>query len=107
MSTRLFIDASKCVGCRTCEVICSMTHHKGLIEPRRSSVRIHREDSEKLVLLPVIHGAEGSIEYAANPAPHMDKGLPGGLTSSAVKDCNLCGLCAQWCVTGAIVLRKD
>ena len=106
MSMTLSIDASKCVGCRTCEVICSLTHSKGLIEPRRSSVRVYREDTGTLILLPLIHGAEGSVEYVAKPyIPNPEK-LNHGWVSGVAKECNLCGMCAQWCVTGAITLRK-
>lgn len=107
MSSALMIDASKCVGCRTCEVICSLTHSKGVIDPRRSSVRVYREDSDRLVLQPVVKGPDESIGYLVKPDPEMVTRTWNAWGSVVPRECNLCGMCAQWCVTGAITFRKE
>lgn len=106
MSATLSIDISKCVGCRTCEVICSLTHSKGQIEPRRSSVHIYREDTENLVLVPVVRGAEKNVEYTVGPDAAVVNRMNSHPASGLARECNLCGMCAQWCAPGAITFRR-
>ena len=40
---RITIDAKKCVGCRTCELVCGY-HHSGQFNPEFSSIRIAFDD---------------------------------------------------------------
>jgi len=44
---KLIIDKNKCVGCRTCELICSF-HHKKMFNPEYSSIRIFFNDNGEL-----------------------------------------------------------
>lgn len=38
-NARVFFDASRCTGCRACEVACSF-HHNRNFNPQQSSVRV-------------------------------------------------------------------
>lgn len=42
MSKALKIDLEKCVGCRTCEMVCSVKH-EGVINPYRSRIKVVRD----------------------------------------------------------------
>lgn len=42
-SKMLIIDASKCVGCRVCELVCSARHHR-VFAPSRASIGIVKFD---------------------------------------------------------------
>ena len=37
---RITVDAKKCVGCRTCELVCGY-HHSGQFNPELSSIKIN------------------------------------------------------------------
>jgi anaerobic carbon-monoxide dehydrogenase iron sulfur subunit len=37
---RLKVIPEKCVGCRICELSCSMVHHEGAFNPRNSLIRV-------------------------------------------------------------------
>jgi Fe-S-cluster-containing dehydrogenase component len=49
---RILIDASKCSGCCMCEIACSL-EHTGVVNPRRSRIRVFREGD---FMFPIIAG---------------------------------------------------
>jgi benzoyl-CoA reductase subunit BamC len=108
---KLRVEARKCTGCRTCEVICSLMHNKGLINPRLARVRVYRDDTEG-IFSPIFAAPRLSIEYADNPQFFLGEKKGDFYMLSSVlrypaRQCTLCGSCARWCVTGAIALRED
>ena len=105
------VDASKCTGCRTCEVVCSLAHNRGQINPRRSRIRVYRDDVEG-ILAPVV-ASETSVEYRNMIPPQwQERGKAGDiyalqvLFSMSEEDCDLCGICSQWCVTSALQVKE-
>jgi len=108
---KIQIDAEKCTGCRTCEVICSLTHAKGHIEPRHNSrVRVYRDEVEG-IFTPIIAGPKTSIEYVNKPKfllgdKQGDINILYSLFWEPSRWCNLCGICTQWCVTGALETKE-
>jgi benzoyl-CoA reductase subunit BamC len=107
---KIQIDSEKCTGCRTCEVICSLTHNKGLVKPRLARVRVYRDETEG-VFTPIIPGPKTSIEYVHKPQFLMgnrtgDIDILWSLFSDSSRRCNLCGICTQWCVTGALRIKE-
>ena len=107
---KIQIDSAKCTGCRSCEVICSLTHNKGLIEPRRARVRVYKDDIEG-IFTPIIAGAKVSIDYVDKPRFSLgdkqgDIDILWGLFSDPANRCNVCGNCTKWCVTGALSLKE-
>ncbi|MFC2068078.1 hypothetical protein ACFLTP_03595 [Chloroflexota bacterium] len=108
---KMEIDSEKCTGCRTCEVICSLTHSKGHIEPRQVRVRVYRDEVEG-IFAPIIAGPKASIEYVGEPKfllgdKQGDVNTLCSLFVEPSRRCNLCGVCAQWCVTGALKIKED
>ena len=108
---KIKIDMDKCTGCRVCEVICSLIHGGGTINPRNSPIRVFRDDEEG-VILPLISGALNQIEYVKAPVLTID-----GKKCNAVQfwslfkpselECNFCGNCVKWCVTDALTLMEE
>ena len=50
----LVFDSKKCIGCRLCELICSMTHFQ-VTNPTKSRIRIIRDDETQLDLATYCH----------------------------------------------------
>jgi len=53
MNTRLKIYPEKCSGCRLCEMACSI-QHLGMVNTRRSAIRIFKDDLEIGACKPVV-----------------------------------------------------
>jgi benzoyl-CoA reductase subunit BamC len=107
----LIVDASLCTGCRTCEVVCSLTHNKGRINPRQSRIRVHRDENEG-GFYPIV-ASETAAEYLNmdRPAWPFEEGAGGSyplqsLFTDPEPRCNLCGVCSQWCVTTALQMKE-
>jgi ferredoxin len=105
----LSVDASLCTGCRTCEVVCSLTHNKGRINPRQSRIRVYRDEIEG-GFFPII-ASETAVEYQNMVRPdwqaegETEYPLPSLFTDPEPR-CNLCGVCSQWCVTAALQMKE-
>lgn len=92
------IDAGECVGCRICELVCSLQHY-GVINPQRARIRVYRlEDRDE-------------IETCRHcPKPVCVDACPGGalliVEDRVVLDrerCDLCGACIEACpIPGAL-----
>ena len=50
---RIKIDHDKCGGCRLCELVCSLQHNEGSVNPKRSRIRVFQEGES---YFPVIAG---------------------------------------------------
>ena len=107
---KLHVEPAKCTGCRTCEVVCSLTHSKGHINPRSARVRVYRDEVEG-IFTPIVVGPKARVEYAEEPRFSLggkqgDIGILYSLFRDPSRECNQCGQCAQWCVTGALQLQE-
>ncbi len=56
------IDFTKCTGCHTCEVACSLQHIDKIVNPKRSRIRILRVGN---INLPLIAGPYTEAECTA------------------------------------------
>jgi Fe-S-cluster-containing hydrogenase component 2 len=112
MRQRIVTDATKCCGCRVCELICSL-RHAGICDPNRSAV--HR-----CTVTPDLQFMLSTCAQCANI--HCAQACPAGAihrderTGAVVVDadlCNLCGACVEACpfdqiaVVGERVLKCD
>jgi len=107
---RIVINTEKCTGCRTCEVVCSLTHSKGMINPRKSRVRVYRDEVEG-IFTPIIPGPKKCIQYSHKPRFVLqdregDIDILCDLFVDPGQRCNQCGVCTTWCVTGALTAEE-
>ena len=49
---RVLTNATTCVGCRACELMCSF-HHEGVFSPEMSSIKISRDNQNGRIWLSV------------------------------------------------------
>ncbi len=56
----LVFEPKKCIGCRLCELICSMTHFK-VTNPTKSRIRIIRDDEMQLDRAIYCHFCVGNL----------------------------------------------
>lgn len=123
------IDADKCSGCRTCEVVCSAYHAEpkyDMVNPQRSRIRVLRDEQRDLYL-PVFAGAYTDVECNGHTATII-KGKEYGECSFCRQSCpsrdlfkepdsglplkcDMCGepmpelpMCVKCCVTDALTL---
>ncbi len=123
------VDADRCNGCRTCEVICSAFHSTpkyGIINPARSRIRVVRYPLQD-IWVPVFAG-----EYAPAECAGRDKYIIDGKefeecafcrascpSREAFKEsdsglplkCDLCEgeekpLCVEWCLNDVLIYEE-
>jgi len=92
------IDADKCNGCRSCEIVCSMQHAEpkySSINPARSRIRVitHRL---KDIWLPVFAGEYTPTECAGRDVYRIDG-----------KDYDECGFCRAACPSRDLFKEPD
>lgn len=120
MALRIKITPAKCSGCRLCEMACSI-HHLGVVNTRRSAIRIVKDDLETGACKPVVCiQCEKMLCMADDPSDqetyrsrfHWEKSFSQScpfhalvLWNDDVYHCDLCGgdpRCVSLCSTGAI-----
>jgi len=120
------INASKCTGCRSCEVICSAFHYdSSLVNRERSRIRVI-VDEETNMYIPIIAGPYTEAECPARykltiegkeydecffcrsscPSRDLFKEPDSGIPLK----CDMCGeppqdepLCVKWCMSDALM----
>jgi len=123
----IIIDADKCVGCRSCEAICSAFHAEpkySIVNPRRSRIRVFC-DEDNNVFVPVIAGPYTDAEcngknltvingkeyceciFCRASCPSRD--LFKEPDTDIPLKCDMCGeppppepMCVKWCLSGAL-----
>jgi len=100
-------DPARCTGCKTCEIVCSLTH-EGRVAPRLARLRIEQDAFADPT--PTIHLCEQCV------GPDCLIACPSGAigidpkTGARVVDeekCIACGICVAACQTGMIRLLPD
>lgn len=95
-------DPDKCVGCQTCEFICSATK-EGVFDPLKSRIRVVR--IEPVVMMSVsCRNCEDAPCVIACPRDALSQSPETGTILVDKDKCNGCGWCVSACEFGAIVL---
>lgn len=93
---RLYFDSNKCVGCRLCEIVCSLSHAQ-VINPERARIRINRDHKNQVDNAIYCHQCENApcIEACEYEALSRD---PNTNAIIVEKDnCIACQNCIQAC----------
>ena len=125
------INTKDCVGCRICELVCSL-HHYGVINPRRARIRVYRlEDRDRIETCRFCDDPK-CVEACPTGAMRLEDGraaldrekcvlcgkcveacpVPGALSifEGELLKCDLCGgepECVKYCPTGALTIREE
>jgi carbon-monoxide dehydrogenase iron sulfur subunit len=68
---RLRVTAERCVGCRICELSCSMFHHDGAFNPRNALIRLE-SNREVGLNKPIENIDDPHVCRQCDPAPCAD-----------------------------------
>ncbi|MHA2289307.1 MAG: 4Fe-4S dicluster domain-containing protein [Promethearchaeota archaeon] len=92
----LEFEPKKCIGCRLCEQMCSMTHFH-VTNPKKSRIRIIRDDEKQLDSAIYCHGCVDAkcIEACEFDALSRDATTNAILVSEEA--CVACGRCIEDC----------
>jgi len=73
MRLNLHVDAEKCCGCRTCEVMCTF-HHKKVFGRKASSIQVKRLERKGEFEI-IIHETEEDLHLACDLCEGEDEPL--------------------------------
>ncbi len=92
------INQKECVGCRICELVCSLKHYR-LINPRRGRIRVYREEERDVIETCRFCKDPKCVPACPTGAMHLEE-------ERAVHDrakCVVCGACVEACpIPGAL-----
>ncbi len=100
------VSHNNCVGCRLCEMFCSLVH-EGECSTTKSRIKIHRDEEFGNNLVSLCLHCEDAfcLESCTSDALNRDE-----KTGEVVVDdesCTACEACIQACPVGAISLNKE
>jgi carbon-monoxide dehydrogenase iron sulfur subunit len=102
---RIVVEATKCTGCKSCELICSL-EHAGVFNPGKSRIRVIDFDymgfSDPVLCAQCVHPA--CVE--ACPSGALTQTSAGTISVDETA-CNGCQLCAEACSHRAINFNAE
>lgn len=99
MEKILFIDHNKCVGCKTCEMVCSLSH-EGICSPSLSRIRVARDERAGWFVPVTCAMCEKPLCVAICPVGAMARDPESGLVLVNEQLCIGCRQCVQACPFG-------
>jgi len=98
---KIIIDADKCDGCRTCELICCFFHLQEF-NPRRARIKVEKNVREGVYTPGTCNQCQECISSCSLEAISWDEGI--GVIRVDAETCNGCGICVETCPLGVIWL---
>jgi len=99
MDRLIFIDYHKCVGCGTCEMVCSLVH-EGICSPALSRIRVVRQKTEGLNVPITCSFCENPPCASVCPSGAITKKADSGEVIINPALCIGCRQCIQACPFG-------
>ncbi|QNB46336.1 4Fe-4S dicluster domain-containing protein [Thermanaerosceptrum fracticalcis] len=104
---RIIVDATKCAGCRACEVFCSDSH-ENVVNPGLSRITIINPGTLEEKPIPVVcRQCQEPACGAACPADALKYDPEAQMVVFIKENCVACGNCADACSYGAITLHPE
>jgi carbon-monoxide dehydrogenase iron sulfur subunit len=110
---RIFVEASKCLACRACEIACALRHSESgeltqaLLEQPRARPRVAvRETKGKVAPVQCMQCARPKCVEVCG-AGALTKDPESGLVLLDQSKCTGCGLCVEACPFAAIFLDQE
>lgn len=100
MEYKLLIDPRVCVGCRLCELACSVYHEKEY-NPTRSRIRVLKDEKLGLDVPVTCLHCDPAYCIKACPTGALVRDEKTGAVILKTENCITCGLCISICPFGA------
>jgi len=101
---RIVIDYEKCVGCRICEIVCSMENEK-TINPKLSRIKV--VSNYPFTDIPIVCAQCLKAPCISVCPTEALRRNAEGIVSVNDDECVGCGLCVNACPLGAIFLHPE
>jgi Fe-S-cluster-containing hydrogenase component 2 len=104
---RIVFDQTKCVGCRVCEAVCSLSNDNEF-NPEKSRIRVIRTFSDGILFkspVSCMHCEEPCCQSVC-PASAISRDHRGAVLVDG-KRCLGCRMCEIACPVGAVIVRSD
>jgi len=110
---RIFVDASRCLACRACEIACALRHSESgelteaLLEQPRARPRVEvRETKGKIAPVQCMQCARPKCVEVCEPGA-LVKDAESGLVTLDQSKCTGCWLCVEACPFHAIFADEE
>lgn len=100
MAKQLMIKPEKCLGCRTCELVCSF-EHDGVFNPRQANVNVMAYDEAAICIPVMCMQCEDPCCMAVCPVGAITRDEL-GVTVISQEKCIGCKMCMNACPLGNI-----
>lgn len=106
MQKMLFVDPTRCTGCRICEIVCSLTKEK-VVNPSKARIQILKVESVSLSMPMVCQQCFDAPCAAVCPVGALSQEESTGLVNHDPDRCIGCKSCVTACPFGAIGINVD
>jgi carbon-monoxide dehydrogenase iron sulfur subunit len=104
MAKILYIDPSKCTGCRTCEIVCSIKN-EGMVNPVLSRIRMVADKYRGLRIPMVCQQCQDAICVSVCPVGALWRDNELGVVKLNEDRCIGCKVCVIACPFGGVVIN--
>jgi len=104
MAKILYIDPSKCTGCRTCELVCSIKN-EGMVNPVLSRIRIIADKYQGLRVPMVCQQCQEAVCVSVCPVGALKRDTELGTVRLDEDKCIGCKVCVLTCPFGGAAIN--
>jgi anaerobic carbon-monoxide dehydrogenase iron sulfur subunit len=105
MSKQLAVIPERCSGCKSCEVVCSISHFN-VTNPKKSAIRVMVVYPHPVVRMPIVC-SQCRIPKCADGCPVNAITRKNGVVEIDKETCISCLKCLKSCPFGAIYVHDD
>jgi anaerobic carbon-monoxide dehydrogenase iron sulfur subunit len=102
----IIVDTAKCIGCRTCEAVCSLVHF-GEVNISKARIKVIRYDIEAFFNPVVCFQCEKPYCAAVCPSDAITKSADTGIVKISRDKCTGCKMCVNACPFGMVIMADD